>query len=75
MTDEAIIEAVQVLNPRTLARARRLTLAIGFLRRGHSRGHAILLLRERCNIGRLEAWRLVTMAADLAGKIEEGDAK
>lgn len=75
MTDAAVIEAVHVLNPRTLARARRLSLAIGYLRSGHSKGHAIALMRERCNIGRLEAWRLVTMAADMAGKIEDGGTK
>ena len=70
MSADDIIEAVHVLNPRTLDRARRLSLAIDLLRRGHSKRHTIALLRERCSINRLEAWRLVAMASDMAGALE-----
>lgn len=65
MSADAILEAVQVLNPRTLGRARRLTVALELLRQGHSRRDAVALLRERYRIARAEAWRLVDKASEL----------
>lgn len=71
MTDEAILEAVQVLNPRTLGRARRLSVALALLRAGQTRIQACAALRLRFAMPRCEAWRLVDMASDMAGKPKE----
>lgn len=70
MSADAILEAVHALNPRTLGRARRLTVALELLRQGHTRGEAIALIQQRCSISRVEAWRLVDMASDMAGNPE-----
>ena len=67
MSDDALLEAVHVLNPRTLERARRLAVALVLLRGGMSRADAMVAIRLRFTIDRFEAWRLVDMAADIAG--------
>jgi hypothetical protein len=69
MSDEHLLEAVHVLNPRTLERARRLAVALMLLRVGISRREAVAAVRLRFNVGRIEAWRLVNMASDIAGKL------
>jgi hypothetical protein len=65
---EAVLEAAWVLNPRSVQRARRLALAMQLLRDGHSRRDACTLLRQRCNVGQPEAWRIVDMASDMAAR-------
>jgi len=69
MSDEHLLEAVHTLNPRTLERARRLAIALSLLRSGIGRREACTIVRVRCVVGRIEAWRVVSMAADMAGKI------
>lgn len=71
MTDDAILEAVHVLNPRTLGRARRLSVALELLRAGQTRIQACAALRLRFSMSRFEAWRLVDMASDMAGNLKE----
>ena len=71
MSADAIIEAVQALNPRTLGRARRLTVALDLVRAGNSRSRVVELLRLRFSIGRHDAWRLMCIAADMAGQPKE----
>lgn len=66
MSAEAIVEAVHVLNPRTLDRARRLSCALALLRAGMERRQACGVLRLRFSICQSEAWRMVDMAADIA---------
>ena len=70
MSDAALLEAVHVLNPRTLDRARRLSCALQLLRAGESQRAARVLLRQRFGCDRLESWRIVSLAADMAGAIE-----
>ena len=67
MSDDALLEAVHVLNPRTLERARRLAVALVLLRGGMMRREVVATVRVRFGVGRLEAWRRVDMAADIAG--------
>jgi hypothetical protein len=62
---DAILEAVQALNPRTLERARRLTCALSLLRSGLPRRDACATLRLRFPIGQPEAWRMVNLAAEI----------
>ena len=71
MSAEAILEAVHVLNPRTLGRARRLTVALELVRAGNSRSRVVALLKLRFSIGRHDAWRLMCIAADMAGQPKE----
>ncbi len=68
MNDAAIIEAAWALNPRTIDRARRLAVALHLLREGRTRRDVCTLLRHRFpRICQSEAWRVVDMAADMAG--------
>jgi len=75
MSADEILEAVFVINPRTGERARRLACAIGLLREGRSTREASVILRERFSISRMEAWRVVDIANDLAGAATEGNTK
>ena len=64
---EALIEAVFLLSPRTLERARRLTCAVELLRAGKSRREVCVIIQGRYRVCQSNAWRLVDMAADIAG--------
>jgi hypothetical protein len=64
---EALIEAVALLSPRTLERARRLTCAVELLRAGKSRREACVIIQGRFFVCQSSAWRLVDIAADVAG--------
>lgn len=68
MSDAAILEAVQVLNPRTIDRARRLARAIDLLNAGATRGEASKAIQQRFGVCQSTAWRVVDIAADLAGR-------
>lgn len=68
MTDAAAFsEAVFVLNPRTGERARRLACAVRLLRGGMSVSDVRVEIRLRFSVTRPVAWRVVDMAADMAG--------
>lgn len=71
MSDAEILEAVFVLNPRTGERARRLACAINLLRDGKTTREVSVIIRERFTINRIEAWRIVDIANDLAGAVTE----
>lgn len=60
-----IIEAVHVLNPAALERARRLQYAVSLLRSGTARRDASGLVQRQYGCSQPTAWRLVCMAADL----------
>ncbi len=66
MSADELLGAVALLNPGALRRAQRLSVAVTLLRSGESRADAARLLRVRFAIGRCEAWRIVSMAADMA---------
>ncbi len=68
MTDSqlTILEAVHVVSPVVLERARRLEFAVRLLRTGTTRREAARLLRERYGCSQPSAWRLVDVAADLS---------
>lgn len=69
MSAEAILEAVSVLSPRTLDRARRLACAVNLLRAGKTRRESCAIIQDRYMVCQSNAWRLVDMAADLAGPV------
>ena len=71
MTAEALLEAVFLLNPAAAERASRLAAALTLLRAGTSQHEARAQLRVRFRISRVAAWRIVDMASDLAGPLEE----
>lgn len=74
MSADEILEAVFVINPRTGERARQLVCAVGLLREGKTTREASAIVRERFQISRCSAWRIVDIANDLAGAVEEGKA-
>lgn len=67
MRADILLECVFVLNPRTAARARRLAVAMTLLREGKSRREVCVVIRQRFGVIQQEAWRLVDLAADMAG--------
>lgn len=69
MSADDILGAVALLNPGALARARRLTAAVALLQAGVSQADARVQIRIRFQCDRVEAWRLVAMAADLAAPL------
>lgn len=69
MTDVAFAEAVFVLNPRTGERARRLACAVRLLKGGMAVADVRVEIRLRFHVKNPVAWRVVDMAADMAGKI------
>lgn len=71
MSVDDILEAVYVLNPKTGDRARRLACAIGLLRQGTPRRECVRQIRDRFSTNRVEAWRIVDIAFDLAGQVTE----
>ena len=68
-TTLSLLEAVQALAPQVLERARRLRYAATLLGQGRSRREVSGLVFARYGCTRSKAWRLVNMAADLAGEI------
>lgn len=70
MSAEILLECVFVLNPRTAARALRLAVALALLREGKSRREVCVIIRQRFGVIQQEAWRVVDMAADMAGPIK-----
>lgn len=68
MTADDILAAVYILNRGTAERARRLACAVALMRSGVARRDAVLQIRARFSVCREEAWRMVDMAADVAGK-------
>ena len=68
-TTLSLLEAVQALAPQVLERARRLQYAATLLGQGRSRREVSGLVFARYGCTRSKAWRLVNMAADLAGEI------
>ncbi len=69
MTPDDLLEAVAVLNPGALARARRLASAVRLIRSGHSPRDATRIVVATHSCSRIEAWRVVAMAVDMAGPI------
>lgn len=67
MNDATVLECVFLLNPRTAERARRLACAVLLLKEGRTRREVSVILRQRFGVGRVVAWRVVDMAADMAG--------
>ncbi|MEY2654297.1 MAG: hypothetical protein RLZZ524_1325 [Pseudomonadota bacterium] len=70
MSADAVLEAVALLNPRTMARAQRLASAVSMIRSGVEQREASVLIRERFGCDRWTAWRVVSMAVDMAAPIE-----
>jgi hypothetical protein len=68
---EALIEAVFLLSPRTLERARRLTCAVDLLRAGKSRREVCVIIQGRYQVCQSNAWRVVDMADDIAGPLRK----
>ena len=66
MSDALLLEAVFVLNPRTAERARRLACALALLRAGMQRREACTIIQQRFGVCQSNAWRVVSMAADMA---------
>lgn len=69
MTMLTLLEAVQALAPQAVERARRLQYAAALLSQGRSRREVSGMVFARYGCTRSKAWRLVNMAADLAGEI------
>jgi hypothetical protein len=67
-TDE-LLECIAALNPGAMQRAKRLVMAITMLRTGHTPKEARALLQRRSGCQKVEAWRLVEMALDMAGPV------
>lgn len=68
MTADDILAAVYLLNRGTAERARRLACAVALMRSGQTRRAATMQIRTRFGVCAVEAWRVVDMAADVAGK-------
>ena len=68
MTADDILAAVYLLNRGTAERARRLACAMALMRSGVARKEAVLQIRARFTVCQSEAWRVVDMACDVAGK-------
>jgi len=63
--DAALLEAVALLNPRTMDRAKRLCCAVQLLRTGVPASEVREAIRVRFKIGRSAAWVVVEMAEDM----------
>jgi hypothetical protein len=70
MTADDVLGAVAVLNPGALRRAQRLAAAVSMLAAGTPAKYAVRLMRDRFSIDRVEAWRVVSMASDMAGPVD-----
>ena len=68
-TTLSLLEAVQAIAPQAVERARRLQYAATLLGQGRSRRDVSGIVFARYGCTRSKAWRLVNMAADLAGEI------
>lgn len=68
MTADDILAAVYMLNRGTAERARRLACAVALMRAGMTRRAAVAQIRARFVVCHSEAWRMVDMASDVAGK-------
>jgi hypothetical protein len=68
MNEAAFTEAVFILNPRTAERAKRLACAVRLLREGLSVAEVRTQIRLRYKVAGPVAWRVVDMAADMAGE-------
>lgn len=75
MTMLTLLEAVQAVAPQAMERARRLQYAAALLSQGRSRREVSGLVFARYGCSRSKAWRLVNMAADLAGDAETQPAR
>ena len=69
-TTLSLLEAVQAVAPQAMERARRLQYAAALLGQGRSRREVSGMVFARYGCTRSKAWRLVNMAADLAGEIK-----
>lgn len=69
-TTLSLLEAVQAVAPQAMERARRLQYAATLLGQGRSRREVSGMVFARYGCTRSKAWRLVNMAADLAGEIK-----
>lgn len=67
----SLIEAVQVIAPQAIERARRLQYATTLLSQGRSSRDASGMVFARYGCTRSNAWRLVSLASDLAGQVRE----
>ncbi len=72
MSDAELIAAVAVVGPRALEKARRLACALALVRQGMNRREVVQALRDRLGMDRLEAWRVMSIAWDMAGMPEDG---
>ncbi len=68
MTADDILAAVYLLNRGTAERARRLACAVALMRAGMTRRAVTQQIRARFGVCRTEAWIVVDVAADVAGK-------
>lgn len=66
-----ILEAVQAVAPEALERAQRLQYAAKLLTEGYTRREVSGRVFDRYRCTRPTAWRLVDMAADLAGQLPQ----
>lgn len=62
------IELVHLLAPRVLERARRLEVAVQLLAAGQHRREVSGIIQRRFGISQQVAWKIVDMAADMAGE-------
>jgi hypothetical protein len=69
MSADELLTAVAALNPGALARARRLACAIRLVRAGTKTADAVLIVRQQHACSRGEAWRVVSMAVDMAAPL------
>ena len=70
MTADDVLGAVAVLNPGALRRAQRLAAAVSMLAVGTPAKDTARLMRARFGVERREAWRIVSMACDMAGPVD-----
>lgn len=63
--DQAMLEAVQLINPRTARRARIIVVAAEMMSAGASRADAARMIQERYEVTRFYAMRAVSAALDL----------
>jgi hypothetical protein len=73
MTADDVLGAVAVLNPGALRRAQRLAAAVSMLAAGTPAKDTARLMRARFGVERREAWRIVSMAGDMAGPVSLRD--
>lgn len=74
MSSDDLIKAVATLNPRALSGARKLVVAMQLITSGTVAGDARRMMRDRFGCSRTEAWRIVSMALDLAEPVQKEEA-